>query len=116
MLTRSFIQSYFLVDSDKNLEQQTEGLQKINSNNYIETQKPTEEQLLAIKNKLASFKAPHSININEVLDEVLDNLGLVGQVDKAKLMKLLNSQILNIDSFNKDAVKDLVLSLKPFLQ
>lgn len=98
MLTRSFIQSYLLMTSDKGLENNLEGLKMINKNRYIKTIEPTEDEKLAIKSKVLKFNKSENISYEDFLTKIYDEL----KIDKTLRDKLTNA-ILNtgIEKFDE---------------
>lgn len=99
MLTRSFIQSYLLVTTDKGLENNLEGLKIINENRYIKTIEPTEAEKLAIKSKVLKFNKNESVSYEDFISKIYDEL----KIDEAIRDKLSNAILdTDIEKFDKE--------------
>ncbi|MGB1205483.1 MAG: DEAD/DEAH box helicase [Chitinophagales bacterium] len=113
MLTRSFIQSYLLVQTDKNLDVLEEGLQKINQERMIRTIEPSQSEKEAIKNKIAKLKNKQNISYKEFLKQIFNELQIeykhrrklekaiigasIAQFDENTTKKFINA---NIEFYN----------------
>lgn len=74
MLTRSFIQSYLLVNNDNGLEILQEGLKIINTERKIITKEPTLQEKEEINNTLVHLQNKKNISYKEFLTEIFDEL------------------------------------------
>jgi len=99
MLTRSFIQSYLLVESEKGLLVLEEGLNTIISENVIKTNEPTQEEKEAIKNTLVRLQNKKNISYKEFLEEIFKELKIAPEF-RAKLERAIMQT--EIEEFDKD--------------
>ena len=74
MLTRSFIQSYLMVQNNSGLSVQTEGLKTINSSRKIITKEPTVAEKIEIKNTLIQVRETQNISYKDFIKNLLDEL------------------------------------------
>jgi superfamily I DNA and RNA helicase len=111
MLTRSFIQSYLLVTTDKGLENNLEGLKMINENLYIKTTEPTEAEKLEIKSKVLKFNKNESISYEDFIGKIYDEL----KIDKTIREKLSNAILdTDIERFDKEKTIKFIQANKEF--
>lgn len=112
MLTRSFIQSYLIVQPDPDLDVQVAGLEKINNNGYIETIEPTEEEMEKISSDLKEFEQKPRKNANEIINEVFNRLNIVNSAKRQKIRDSI--QQTNIDLTDESRVAEYVQSVLSF--
>lgn len=74
MLTRSFIQSYLLVQNDKGLKVLKEGLDIINKERYIKATEPTLKEKEDIRNTIIKVTKEKNISYKEFLNALFDEL------------------------------------------
>ncbi|WP_126973881.1 DEAD/DEAH box helicase [Gynurincola endophyticus] len=100
MLTRSFIQSYLLVDDKKGVDQNREGLDIINKHCYIQTIEPSSMEKKEIVNKLKKFiQNSENISYDDFIKKIFDELN----VPKSYRTKLINALLnTDFDKFDKD--------------
>ena len=102
MLTRSFIQSYLLLNPTKNLEEIEQGLSIINEKKYIKTIEPTEEEKEKIQKKLIGFKKEQNLSYEDFLSTIFDELN-ISEESRKSIEKALNTS--NIEKFDKEKTK-----------
>ena len=74
MLSRSFIQSYLLVGSNKNLLPNLEGLKIINNTRTIVCMEPTQSEKEEILTDLLTFNTESTKSYEDFLDEIFNEL------------------------------------------
>lgn len=99
MLTRSFIQSYLLVTHDDGIEVQKDGLDVINSQRFIKTIEPTDEEKETIRQTVIKMKEEKNISYDEFLKKIFDDLEVPKSCRK-KLQKGLMD--FEIEEFNEE--------------
>lgn len=111
MLTRSFIQSYFIVESEENLREQEEGLRIINEYAYIETHEPTSEEKKKIHSAMYSFEAEKRKTSSEILNEVFTELRIQNGEKRRKIRNALR-EASQVDLMNKEDVRDFIETIQ----
>lgn len=113
MMTRSFLQSYFLITDDSNLDKQKEGLKFINENNYIKTKKPTEEEVKQIEKTV--IKANENID-NKSFDDYLVEIFNEEKIS-SKDREILKNIVINLNGyeFDKNKIKKIISQNKEFI-
>lgn len=107
MLTRSFIQSYLLVQDDNKIENNAKGLEIINTKGFIKTIEPSPKEKEEIKNTLIKLKEESNISYNEFLNRIFKEMKIktscrkkfeealiqaeIEKFDKAKTIKFINA-------------------------
>lgn len=102
MLTRSFIQSYLLVTHDNGIEVQQKGLDIINSNRFIQTVEPTDEEKETIRQTVIKMKKERNISYDEFLNKIFDDLSIPQNCRKKLYKGLLDFEI---EEFNEEQTK-----------
>ena len=102
MLTRSFIQSYLLLNPTKNLEEIEQGLSIINEKKYIKTVEPTEREKEKIQKKLIDFKKEQNLSYEDFLSTIFNELN-IPEKSRKSIEKALNTS--NIEKFDKEKTK-----------
>jgi superfamily I DNA and RNA helicase len=112
MLTRSFIQSYLLVQNDTNLEVQIHGLDIINKEKCIKTIIPTDEEREDIRKTILKLKEELNISFEDFLTEIFNDLK-IGSKERKKLKKMMSEVLEN--NFDKDVIVEFIESNKRYL-
>lgn len=100
MLTRSFIQSFLLVQSEANLNPLKEGLKIINEKRIIRTTEPTDQEKKVIKTSLTQIQTKQPLSYKEFLEEIFNKLN----VEKEKWEKLEKAILqTGIEKFDRDS-------------
>ncbi len=76
MLTRSFIQSYLLIEDATGIENQETGLGLINTERYIKTIEPTKKEQDQINQKLIKLQSNKNISYKDFLNDIFSELNL----------------------------------------
>ncbi|MFK5976707.1 MAG: ATP-binding domain-containing protein [Sulfurovum sp.] len=105
MLTRSFIQSFLLVEKDINLEVQKEGLEIINNKKYIKTIEPTNIEKEDIKKTIIKFKEKKNKTYDEFLKPIFDSFKL-NINSREKLTRKIANDIK--DKFNSEEISEYI--------
>ena len=111
MLTRSFIQSYLLLNPTKNLEEIEQGLSIINEKKYIKTVEPTEREKEKIQKKLIDFKKEQNLSYGDFLSTIFNELN-IPEKSRKSIEKALNTS--NIEKFDKEKTKAFIEANKIF--
>lgn len=115
MLTRSFIQTFLLVSDDSNLETFINGLNMINTNQYIETTIPTEQQIQKIRQTLVKYQeGDDNLSYRDFLETIFAEQGIVDENIKETLTQALSRT--NIEKFDKDQTYQFIEVNKKFFQ
>ncbi len=99
MLTRSFIQSYLLIQNDAEIKIQQEGLSIINEKKCIQTTEPTDKEKEKIKSTIIKVKEESNISYDDYLTYIFNDLKIDSKCRK-KLKKMIIDAI--EDKFNKE--------------
>lgn len=111
MLTRSFIQSYLLVQQEDGLKILKNGLKTINKERKIITKEPTEKEKEEINNTLVRLENKRNISYKEFLTELFDELK-IGYEFRKKLEKAITQT--DIEQFDKDQTIRFINANKEF--
>ena len=111
MLTRSFIQSYLLLNPTENLEEIEKGLSIINKKKYIRTVEPTEEEKEKIQSNLIQFKKESSLSYEDFLNRIFNDLNISKESRKHIKNALKDS---NIEKFDRDKTISFIQKIKDF--
>ena len=111
MLTRSFIQSYLLIQNNKGIDIQKKGLEIINKENYIKAIEPTLSEKEEIKNTLIKLQEKTNISYKEFLNRVFKKLK-INKVCKEKLTKAIIQA--EIEEFDEEKTIKFINANKEF--
>ena len=111
MLTRSFIQSYLLLNPTENLEEIEKGLSTINKKKYIRTVEPTEEEKEKIQSNLIQFKNESSLSYEDFLNRIFNDLNISEESRKHIKNALKDS---SIEKFDKEKTISFIRNIKDF--
>ena len=111
MLTRSFIQSYLLFQSDAGIDVQIKGLETINKERLIKTIEPTAQEREEIKNTLVKLQKDSSISYKEFLIQVFDELDIKKKYREKFEKALIQTEI---DKFDKEETAKFIKANKEF--
>ena len=100
MLTRSFLQSFLLVTQNDKLNIFSEGLNKINSDLYIETSIPTNRQKDEIKRTLLKYQEDNNLSYKDFIEDIFTEQGIVDERVKDALLTALSKT--TFDRFDKE--------------
>lgn len=111
MLTRSFIQSYLLVQRNEGLPILSEGLKTINKDNIIKTIEPLPEEKEAIKNTLVKLQNKKNISYKDFLNQIFDELKIANEF-RTKFEKAITQT--DIEKFDRDQTIRFINANKEF--
>jgi superfamily I DNA and RNA helicase len=111
MLTRSFIQSYLLVQNHDNLEVQEKGLNMINQEKYIASIEPTNKEKEDIKQTLVKLQENTNLSYKDFLNGIFDELKIKFAVRKKIEKALLET---DIEKFDKEQTINFINANKGF--
>ena len=111
MLTRSFIQSYLLLNPTENLEEIEKGLSIINKKKYIRTVEPTEEEKEKIQSNLIQFKNESNLSYEDFLNRIFNDLDIPEESRKHIKNALKDSRI---EKFDKEKTISFIQKIKDF--
>ena len=111
MLTRSFIQSYLLVQNDTKIQLFRAGLEEINKNRSIKTIEPTEAEKLDIKNTLLKIQEEKTVSYKEFLEDILLRLNIPKKCWKRFEQALLQAEF---EKFDKIKTEKFIKANKEF--
>ncbi len=111
MLTRSFIQSYLLVNDNKHIEVLKRGLTTINTEHCIKTTQPTEEELIKIHKTIIEINAKSNMSYNEFLYGIFNELNIELKY-RNKFEELIPDAVDN--KFDEEKIKEFINVNKDF--
>ncbi|RAJ90072.1 UvrD-like helicase family protein [Larkinella arboricola] len=111
MLTRSFIQSYLLVQNDNHLQVFKAGLEEINKNRCIKTIEPTEDEKLEIKNTLLKIQEESTVSYKEFLEDIFLKLKIPKKCWKRFEQALVQAEV---ERFDKVKTEKFIKANKEF--
>jgi superfamily I DNA and RNA helicase len=111
MLTRSFIQSYLLVQKDIGLKNLNEGLSTINKENLIRTLEPSPAEKEIIKNTIVEIQNKKNISYKEFLTQIFEDLKILPKF-RSKLAKAITET--DIEEFDKEQTIKFINANKEF--
>lgn len=115
MLTRSFLQTFLLVSDDTNLGKFIDGLNMINTNQYIETTIPTKKQIQAIHQTLVQYQeGDENLSYRDFLDAIFVEQEITDDKVKDALIQALSKT--NFDRFDKEKTSQFVELNKKYFQ
>lgn len=113
MLTRSFLQTYLLLNHTSNLELIREGLDIINRYGYIKTCEPTEDELEKIRKNKIIYNGNPQIPLDQFLQQIFDEMNI-----DATTRIHLKEAIVNVtfNKFDKELVKKFINDNKQYYE
>ena len=111
MLTRSFIQSYLLLNPTENLNEIEDGLSIINKEKYIRTFEPTKEEKKKIQSNLIKLKNEPVLSYEDFLNTIFNELE-IPEESRKRIKNVLNTS--NIEEFDKKKTKEFIKANKDF--
>lgn len=106
MLTRSFIQSYLMVAQNYKLDIFQEGLKSINIHRYIETNKPSTEEMGQIHQTILNYQEEEELSYDEFIEQIFNELNVQAPSIKNKIKNTLLGT--TIDRFDKERILEFV--------
>tara|TARA_R110002033_G_scaffold166133_2_gene204548 strand:+ start:26 stop:1279 length:1254 start_codon:yes stop_codon:yes gene_type:complete len=105
MLTRSFLQSYLLVNDFSSLNTQLDGLENINKNNCILSVEPTAAEKAVIQRKIVKIKDEKNISFYDFMKKIFNELA----IDKQHRKKFIQAmpEDYKVD-FDEDNIKEFI--------
>ena len=100
MLTRSFLQSFLLVDYIDNLGCQLEGLKNINKFNKIMSVEPTAAEKTVIKRKIVKIKDEKNISFYDFMQKIFKELSIDKQFRKKFIQAMPEDYKVDFDEEN----------------
>ena len=111
MLTRSFIQSYLLVQNDSDIKLQKDGLDIINNKKYIQTIEPTDEEKEDIRKTIIKLKEEENMSYKDFLTEIFNELKIDSKCRK-KLEKMISEMLDN--TFERETLVEFINNNKKY--
>jgi superfamily I DNA and RNA helicase len=105
MLTRSFLQSYLLVNDISSMNCQLEGLRNINENNNILSIEPTVAEKTVIKRKIVRIKDEKNISFYDFMIKIFSDLSIERQYRKKFIQAMPEDY--KVD-FDEDNIKEFI--------
>lgn len=109
MLTRSFLQSFLLVDDDENLQCQIDGLNVINEKGFIQTSEPTKFEKNNIHQKIVKIKGSANISFYDFINSILTDEGVDRRYWKKFISALPESYR---DEFDEESIVEFIRANK----
>ena len=100
MLTRSFLQSYLLVNDVASLNSQLLGLQYINDNNHIISIEPTDAEKAVIKRKIVKIKDEKNVSFYDFMMKIFSDLKIDKQYRKKFIQAMPEDYKVDFDEEN----------------
>lgn len=111
MLTRSFIQSYLLVQTPEGVDVFTKGLISINKDRLIKTIEPTEQEKDAIKNTLLKLQNKGNISYKDFLEQIFNDLKIKANCREKFEKALMQTEI---EEFDREKTVKFIKANKEF--
>ena len=111
MLTRSFIQSYLLLNPTENLNEIEDGLSIINKEKYIRTFEPTKEEKKKIQSNLIKLKNEPLLSYEDFLNTIFNELK-IPEESRKRMKNVLKTS--NIEKFDKKKTEEFIKANKDF--
>lgn len=108
MLTRSFLQTYLLLNKIDNLESNIRGLDIINKKGYIETIKPTPSEAETMRKNKIVYNETRSLPFDQFLEEIFKEMRIFDDTKKTALKTALVST--NFNKFDRELVMAFIQS------
>lgn len=105
MLTRSFLQTFLLVNKIENLAPIKEGLDVINNNGYIKTCEPTEAEVESMKKKKIIYNENPQVPLDQFLNQVFDELNIDSSIRPPLMDAIMN---VTFNKFDRELVKSFI--------
>lgn len=112
MLTRSFIQSFLMVTQNYKLDIFEDGLKFINLNHYIETSKPSEEDMQQIHQTILDYQGEEELSYDEFIEQIFNDLEIQNSAVRSKIKNTLLGT--TIDKFDKERIIEFIKYNIPF--
>lgn len=100
MLTRSFLQSYLLVNNLENLDCQINGLNNINKFNCIVSTEPNPEEKAAIRRKIVKIKDEKNISFYDFMKKIFKELEIQQRYRKKFIQAMPEDYKVDFDEEN----------------
>jgi superfamily I DNA and RNA helicase len=111
MLTRSFLQSYLLVNDFAGIECQLKGLEVINESDCIKTIEPSEAEKAEIRNTIIKIKKDSNISFYDFLNAIFDDLDIEREFRK-KFVQSIPEEFKS--DFDRDGITEFISANKKF--
>ena len=113
MLTRSFLQTYLLINQTGGIGKIKEGLEIINREGYIKTCEPTDVELEKIRKNKIEYNKDAQIPLDQFLQQIFDEM----KIDPSMRIPMKDA-ILNVtfNKFDRELVKEFITSNKHYYE
>lgn len=113
MLTRSFLQTFLLINQADGIENIKEGLEIINREGYIKTCEPSEAELEKIRKNKIEYNKDAQMSLDQFLQQIFDEMN----IDPATRIPLKEA-IVNVtfNKFDRELIKRFINSNKQYYE
>ena len=111
MLTRSFLQSYLLVEKYENIQCQLDGLDIINKQDVIKTKEPTREEKERIQKRIVKVKSQSNVSFYDFINDIFTRENIEKKYWKKFIQSLPESYK---DDFDEDGIVEFINDNKKY--
>ena len=111
MLTRSFLQSYLLVNDMVSMSHQIDGLNEINENHYIKTIEPSALEKARIKRKIVKVKDEKQISFYDFINKIFADMGIKKTYWKKFIQSMPEAYK---EDFDEEGIREFIEANKKF--
>ncbi|NWK15663.1 ATP-binding domain-containing protein [Vibrio parahaemolyticus] len=111
MLTRSFLQSYLLVEKYENIQCQLDGLDIINKQDVIKTKEPTREEKERIQKRIVKVKSQSNVSFYDFINDIFTRENIEKKYWKKFIQSLPESYK---DDFDEDGIIEFINDNKKY--
>lgn len=113
MLTRSFLQTFLLIEKANGIDNIKKGLAIINREGYIKTNEPTEDELKKIKQKKIEYNKDVQMSLDQFLQQIFDEMGIDSSIRNPLKQAISN---VSFNKFDRDRIKEFINSNKQYYE
>ena len=111
MLTRSFLQSYLLVEKYEKIQCQLDGLDIINTQDVIKTKEPSREEKERIQKRIVKVKSQSNVSFYDFINDILTREEIEKKYWKKFIQSLPESYK---DDFDEDGIVEFINDNKKY--
>ncbi|MCS6738139.1 hypothetical protein NOM80_17960, partial [Proteus mirabilis] len=111
MLTRSFLQSYLLVENYEKIQCQLDGLDIINKQDVIKTKEPSKKEKERIQKRIIKVKSQSNVSFYDFINDILTREGIEKKYWKKFIQSLPESYK---EDFDEDGIVEFINDNKKY--
>lgn len=113
MLTRSFLQTFLLINHTDGIENIKEGLEIINREGYIKTCEPSDAELEKIRKNKIEYNKDAQMSLDQFLQQIFDEMNIVSATRIPLKEAILN---VTFNKFDRELIKKFINSNKQYYE